>query len=210
MDYNYVGRAREEILPLLPQQCERVLELGCGSGATLAYLKRLKLSRWTAGVELHHETAAYARGQVDLVLDGNIEQIDLPFEPGSFDVILCLDVLEHLIDPWRVLRAMKGFLSPNGVIIASIPNVRHASVVLPLLLQGRWEYAESGLLDRSHLRFFTRRTAIKLFESSGYRVDQVLSTGVERGRPGWLPNLLTLTVLKPLLELQYLIRAQPA
>lgn len=208
MDYSYVGRAREEILPLWPERCERVLEVGCGTGATLAYLKRMRLCRWTPGVELHRETASYARGQVDLVLEASIEQLDLPFEPGSFDVILCLDVLEHLIDPWRVLKAMKGLLSPNGVIIASIPNVRHASVVLPLLLQGRWQYTDSGLLDRSHLRFFTRRTAIKLFETSGYRVDQVLSTGTERGRPGWLPNLLTLTLFKRLLELQYLIRAQ--
>ena len=210
MNYNYVGRIRDEILPLWPEQCARVLEIGCGAGATLAYLKRMELCSWTAGIELHHETASHARSQVDLLLEGNIEQLDLPFEPGSFDVVLCLDVLEHLIDPWQVLKTIKGLLTQKGVIIASIPNIRHASIVLPLLLQGRWEYSESGLLDRTHLRFFTRSTSIKLFESSGYRVDHVLSTGTERGRPGWLPNLLTLSMFKPLLELQYLIRAQPA
>jgi len=210
MDYSYVGRIRDEILPLWPGPCERVLEFGCGAGATLAYLKRTGLCRWTAGIELHPEAATRARGQVDLVLEGSIEQLDLPFEPGSFDVILCLDVLEHLVDPWRVLTAVKELLAPNGVVIASIPNIRHASVVLPLLLRGRWDYADAGLLDRTHLRFFTRRTALELFVSTGYRVERVLSTGTERGRPGWLPNLLTLTLFKPFLELQYLIRAQPA
>jgi SAM-dependent methyltransferase len=208
MDYSYIGRVRSEILPLWPGQCDRVLEIGCGAGMTLAYLKRSGLCRWTAGVELHRDAAARAREQIDLLLEASIEQLELPFDPNSFNVILCLDVLEHLADPWRVLTVLKRLLAPNGVIIASIPNVRHASVVLPLLLQGRWDYADTGLLDRTHLRFFTRRTAIELFESTGYHVDRVLPTGTERGRPGWLPNLLTLTLFKPLLELQYLIRAQ--
>lgn len=210
MDYNYVGRTRNEILPLWPGQCNRVLEIGCGAGATLAYLKHAGLCHWTGGVELHPEAAARARKQVDLLVEGSIERADLPIESGSIDVILCLDVLEHLVDPWHVLTAIQHLLAPGGVIIASIPNVRHASVALPLLFRGRWDYTDSGLLDRTHLRFFTRRTALELFQSTGYSVTRVLSTGTERGRAGWLPNLLTLTLFKPLLELQYLIRAQPA
>lgn len=203
----YFSNVRREILPLLPSRAARILELGCGRGDTLAYLKREGRCDWAGGVELFPDAAAVARTRLDWLLEGDIEQLEIGLEPGSLDLVLCLDVLEHLVDPWRMLRRLTALLRPGGAVVASIPNVRHARVVLPLLLWGSFRYANQGLLDRTHLRFFTRGSAIELIESGGLRVDAVHETGFEAGTRARLFDALTLSRLRPLLTLQYLLRA---
>jgi len=193
------------VLAWLPPAPARVLEVGCGGGDTLAYLQATGRCDRTAGVELVAEAAETARGRLDDVYEGNIEHLDLPIAPASLDVVLCLDVLEHLIDPWRTATRLAGLLAPGGVLIASIPNVRHFRVVLPLLVRGRWDYAESGLMDRTHLRFFTQRTATQLLRQAGLRVDAVRGSGLESPRKR-VAIALSAGLLEPLLVFQYLIR----
>jgi hypothetical protein len=109
---------------------------------------------------------------------------DLPAtEP--FDCIVFNDVLEHMIDPWSVLATTRSLLSARGVVVASIPNIRHVSVLLPLLVRGRWSYMEWGVLDRTHLRFFTRRSMISMFEGAGYRVTHIEPHWISGERFGW-------------------------
>jgi SAM-dependent methyltransferase len=203
----YFANVRQEILPLLPSYSDRIFELGCGSGGTLAFLKSLGRCEWCGGIEIFPEAAETAKGKLDLVLVGSAETSDLPFEKRSLDVILCLDVLEHLIDPWAVVHRMHEYLKPGGVLICSIPNVRNIRVVLPLLLLGKWEYSKEGILDKTHLRFFTKRSAVELVGCSGLSIDKVLSTGLEKGRKGRFYNRLTFGLLRPFFEFQYLIRA---
>jgi SAM-dependent methyltransferase len=205
-DQSYFGNVRSEILPLIPKKSDRIFEVGCGSGDTLAYLKSTGVCSWAGGIELFHDAAELARNKIDFVMEGNIENIDLPFQEEKFDVILCLDVLEHLIDPWEAVRRLHLLLKPGGSLICSIPNVRHVSVVGPLLF-GRWEYAKEGILDKTHLRFFTKNTAIKLVSNPGLNIDMVASTGLEKGRRGVFWNILTLGIFKHFFEFQYLIRA---
>jgi len=205
---DYFDNVRNDILSLLPRKINRLLEVGCGSGNTLNYIKNNYRCDWTCGVELFHKAAAMARSKVDLVIEGDIENLDLPIEPATLDVILCLDVLEHLIDPWEVISKLEIFLKPGGVLITSIPNVRRFSIVLPLIFQGKWEYANEGILDRTHLRFFTQSTAIKLVESSGLKIDMIKETGFERGSKTRVANLATLAIFKHFLAAEYLIRAQ--
>ncbi|MFO1186414.1 MAG: methyltransferase domain-containing protein [Alphaproteobacteria bacterium] len=127
---------------------------------------------------------------------------------GPFDCILCLDVLEHLVDPWRVVGALHGQLAPGGVIVASIPNVQHHSVVRALMTGG-WRYdPEGGLLDETHLRFFTRSTAIELMTSSGLRLDAVDWTGLGPGGKSGLIDRMTFGTLRGFLVYQYLIRVK--
>jgi SAM-dependent methyltransferase len=203
----YFDRVRAEILPLLPSGCvDRVLEVGCGSGDTLAYLRDGDRCRWTCGVELFPDAAEIARGRLDEVYEGNIEQLELPIAPGSIDVVLCLDVLEHLVDPWTTAARLAKLLKPRGVLIASIPNVRHFRVVLPLLFRGRWEYGEFGLMDRTHLRFFTEQSARQLLRQAGLRVDDVRKSGLESLHKR-AAVALSAGLLEPLLVFQYLIRA---
>jgi SAM-dependent methyltransferase len=204
---DYFGNVRREILPLLPASSARVLELGCGRGDTLAYLKREGRCAWAGGVELFPAAAAVARERLDWLLEGDAERLDISLEPESLDLVLCLDVLEHLVDPWAMLRRLVALLRPGGAVVASIPNVRHMHVVLPLLFRGRFEYADEGLLDRTHLRFFTRRSAVDLLEGAGLRVDLVRDTGLEPGTRSRVIDALTLSTFRPLFTVQYLLRA---
>jgi SAM-dependent methyltransferase len=202
----YFDRVRAEILPLFPGgSVDRVLEVGCGSGDTLAYLQTNGRCRWTCGVELFPEAAEIARGRLDETYEGNIEQIDLPIAPASVDVVLCLDVLEHLVDPWTTASRLARLLKPGGVLIASIPNVRHFRVVLPLLFRGRWEYGPFGLMDRTHLRFFTEQSATQLLRQAGLRVDAVHKSGLDSLHKR-AAVMLSAGLLEPLLVFQYLIR----
>ncbi len=113
-------------------------------------------------------------------------------------MILALDVLEHLVDPWTVVAKLDRLLRPGGVLVASIPNVRHHSVVVPLLFKGGWRYLPMGPLDRTHLRFFTRSTAIELVETSGMRVDKIDAVMSARSR---VVSRLTLSIARPFLEI---------
>lgn len=203
----YFNLVRQEILPLLPEKCDTVFEVGCGAGNTLAFLKSSGRCRRAGGLELFHDAADIARKRIDVVLEGSVETLDLPFEEQSMDVILCLDVLEHLVDPWKVVHRLHALLKPGGVMICSIPNIRYFRVLLPLLLRGRWEYTDSGILDKTHLRFFTRKSAIELVTCSGLRVDRIATTGLEKERGDRRWYVLTLGLLKPLFVWQYLIRA---
>jgi 2-polyprenyl-3-methyl-5-hydroxy-6-metoxy-1,4-benzoquinol methylase len=203
---DYFGHARTEVVPLLPAgRADRILDVGCGRGDTLAYLHANGRCRWTCGVELFPAAAEVARSRLDDVYAGNIEQLDLPILPASLDVVLCLDVLEHLIDPWTTAKRLAALLKPGGVLIASIPNVRHFRVVLPLLFRGRWKYADFGLMDRTHLRFFTKGSAIELMEEAGLRVDTVGQSGMEAAHKRAMVAL-SFGALEPLFAFQYLLR----
>lgn len=168
----YYSHTRKEVAPLIPKKVNRLLEIGCGSGATIAYLKQQNLCAWAAGVEIVPEAAEIAKQTVDIVWQENIETFAPPLDPQSLDVILCLDVLEHLVDPWAVVKKLTPLLSERGVIIASIPNIQHYTV-LKGLIKGKFEYEEAGILDKTHLRFFTRQSAIALMTSSGLVLDAV-------------------------------------
>lgn len=169
----YFGQPRTDIEDLLPDNTSRILEIGCGAGATMRWLRGLRRVDHATGVELVPEVARAAASAFDEVTVGNIESIDLQLPPNTFDMIIALDVLEHLVDPWRIVSFLNDTLKPGGVMIASIPNIAHYSVSLPLVLRGRWNYKIDGLLDRTHLRFFVAQTAIDLMTSSGFAVEQV-------------------------------------
>jgi 2-polyprenyl-3-methyl-5-hydroxy-6-metoxy-1,4-benzoquinol methylase len=199
---DYFTQVRTNIKPLLPSQIGRCLEIGCGQGKTLEWIHTMTGAS-VFGVELVESEACKARLVAEVVV-GNIELIQLPFPERSFDVILTLDVLEHLQHPWTSVRKLHQFLRPGGCLIASIPNVRHIAVLAPLLIAGRWTYTDHGLLDRTHLRFFTKRSAIELMECSGLKVDKVKTF---RGRKSTAFNIATLGLLRPFFDFQYLIRA---
>jgi SAM-dependent methyltransferase len=159
----------------------RVLEFGCASGYMSETL-RDRLDASIVGVELDAEAAQLAAVHAERVLVGDAEELDLEAELGGerFDAILFADVLEHLRDPAALLRRVRQFVAEGGVVIASVPNIAHASVRLALL-SGSFRYREEGLLDVGHLRFFTREGIQDLFESSGYLITQWLRRRLEVG-----------------------------
>jgi SAM-dependent methyltransferase len=204
---SYFSAERPELLVLVPPGRRNVLDCGCGHGRLGAALKARDACR-VVGIERNARAAAEARTRLDAVY---VQDAGAPLPESGFDCILYGDVLEHLADPWAAVRAHAAALVPGGWVVASVPNVRHFSVAWTLYARGRWAYAPSGILDRTHLRFFTRRDARALLEQAGLRVDAVAAN-----REPW--NLKTLLVRATLgllvadcLVVQWLLRArQPA
>ncbi|MBE7158984.1 MAG: class I SAM-dependent methyltransferase, partial [Rhodospirillales bacterium] len=166
---DYFGMERSEIFPLLPAVCHDVLEIGCGNGGTMAWLRTKRDLHRAVGMELMPEQAVEARHSFDEVITGNIEQQELP--TGRFHLILALDVLEHLVDPWGMIQRLHKVLRPGGSLLVSLPHVGHYSVALRLMLLNHWTYQSDGLLDRTHLRFFTRKSAVELVTCSGLHLS---------------------------------------
>jgi SAM-dependent methyltransferase len=161
------GSTHNLVLDLV-ERGSRVLEFGCSTGYISKAL-RDRLGATIVGVELNAEAAELAQVHLERVLVGDAEELDLEAELGGerFDAILFGDVLEHLRDPAALLRRVRPLLAEGGTVVASIPNIAHASVRLALL-GGSWRYREQGLLDETHLRFFTRAGVEDLFEGAGY------------------------------------------
>lgn len=144
----------------------KILEVGCACGATLLKIKNLLPKAKLYGVELDQNTSRISNC-IAKVKNSNIETEELGYDYEYFDLIILPDVLEHLVDPWTTLTNMKRYLKKNGQIIASIPNVMHISVV-ESLLSGSWTYQSAGILDKTHLRFFTLSGIQDLFKKVGF------------------------------------------
>lgn len=155
----------------------RVLELGCSTGAFGAQLKARYPGASVVGVEAGRESAAVASSRIDRVIAARIEELDpaaCGFSPGEFDTLVAADVLEHLVNPWKALVRIKPFLAPGAQVIASIPNVRNAILMAALAVNGRWQYRERGLLDITHVRFFTLEEIKRMLAETGYRYEHHL------------------------------------
>jgi len=170
----YYRNIRYDLLSLVPDKASFVLEVGCAAGMTGNELKK-KPGVFVAGIELNPKAAAEASKVLDDVVEGNIEFIDLPYEENSFDCILFADILEHLVDPLAVLKKTRKLLKCDGTVVASLPNVQYLGLIHHLI-EGNWTYQDEGILDRTHLRFFTYREIEKLFDDAGYEICQVDET----------------------------------
>lgn len=170
----YYGNERPEVVQLVPAEGARILDVGCAGGAMGRALKQ-RGAREVVGIEVVPEVAAAARQHLDTVHVLDVQQAPLPYPDGHFDVITCADVLEHLVDPGQVLRQLRRYLRDDGLLVCSIPNVRHESVALRLLVEGRWRYEDYGILDRTHLRFYTLTEIRLLMREAGFSVQDPVS-----------------------------------
>lgn len=205
----YFGWGRSEMLPFIPAGLTSLLDVGCASGAFGAMLKS-RMAVQVTGIEPHYESALAARTKLDHVVHGGAEVAAAQLSGQLFDCITFNDVLEHLVDPWETLRQVRHLLRPGGVVVASIPNVRHLSVSRDYLIDGKWEYQSEGVLDRTHLRFFTRSSMRDLFATSGYEVTR--QEGINRCGLTWKLRLLSLVfrdTLEDMRFLQYVCVARP-
>jgi methionine biosynthesis protein MetW len=218
-DDSYFEFDRPEIRGLVPTQARRVLDVGCGAGALGAALREERGIE-VMGLELSADAAARARERLDAVIVADLDALDdLPFERGSFDAMVFGDVLEHLRDPHRLLRTLRPWLADDGALVCSIPNVGHWSVVLPLLLQDRWPYEDAGLLDRTHVHFFTLTEAELMLRECGFTLQSAATTTLAQSPPPTVDHLTrflaALGADEPLARqrltaYQYLLVARPA
>ncbi len=209
----YFTNVRQDLIELLPPGTGlRVLEVGAGGGDTLIAMKQQNRAAEVVGVELFELPGSNQRHElIDAMWFGDIEreEFGLPFD--HFDAIVCGDVLEHLVDPWRVIEKLIAYLKPGGYFIVSVPNFREFATIFRVVMRNDFAYnPQGGVLDKTHLRFFCKRNAIELLTTPRLRVKRVYSnldfptTSVRRQRF----NNLTLGAFSDWLTVQHLVVAE--
>jgi 2-polyprenyl-3-methyl-5-hydroxy-6-metoxy-1,4-benzoquinol methylase len=170
------------MLEFVPLSAKCVLELGCGEGVFASTVKKRQGAEvW--GLEVDSQAAALASSRLDRVILGDASETIESVPSGRFDCIVANDILEHLVSPDRILRDIRRCFSPEGVLVASIPNIRYFDTLYELLVDRDFRYRGTGILDRTHLRFFTKKSICRLFDETEY--DVVRIRGINSGLATW-------------------------
>ena len=199
-DIGYYQNERPEMLKYIPAGAEKILEIGCGTGAFCKQLKDLGKEVWA--IEINSDAAEKAKEICDKVIVGDFNETYRQLPQSYFDCIFFNDVLEHLYNPWDVLCSVKSLLSENGVVIASIPNFRYISnLITEILFDGDFRYKpEGGILDDTHIRFFTSKSMRWMFKEQGY--DILIHEGI-RPSKSWKEKLFILLTFGLLRDIRY-------
>jgi 2-polyprenyl-3-methyl-5-hydroxy-6-metoxy-1,4-benzoquinol methylase len=203
----YFTRPRRDLMGFLPAASGlKILEIGAGGGDTLIELKQTGKASEVAGIELFSLEGTYQNDPlIDRFIIGNIEEIQPDLKIGCYDAILFGDVLEHLIDPWSVVKKVSPFLKVGGLMIASIPNVRSRQAFKKIFLQGDFGYASEGLFDKTHYRWFCKKNMIELLTPESFELVSVTSNlELKKGSGTRILNRLTGRVMEEFLTVQFI------
>lgn len=172
----YYSHLRKDILPYIPTiPGARLLDMGCSAGNTLCYLKEAKIITEGVGVDFMEIPGSnQSNPLIDRFIAADIQQQNLGLPKNYFDILLCADVLEHLQDPWTSLDYLKTFVKPNGLLIVSIPNIREFRAAWKIFGKGDFAYAPSGVLDKTHMRFFCKKNIEDLVTGAGFKIETSL------------------------------------
>jgi 2-polyprenyl-3-methyl-5-hydroxy-6-metoxy-1,4-benzoquinol methylase len=192
----YFANERPEVAALLPSGARHVIEVGCGEGRFAGHL-RGRESYW--GVE-PSVAAERARERLDTVLRGTWDEVEAQIPARHFDLAVCNDVIEHMPEPEQFLASLKTKLVPGAVVVGSVPNVRYLPHLAELLWQRDWRYTDVGILDRTHLRFFTQTSLERLFTGQGFGIERLTGLNDVLALAPW-PAKIRFGLMQRLLEL---------
>ncbi|MCX6231086.1 MAG: class I SAM-dependent methyltransferase [Bacteroidetes bacterium] len=170
---DYFKNKREEMLEYVPLTARKILDVGCGEGIFINQIKeRQEIEAW--GVEINKSIAEKAKDSFNNLYNSSVEEAITLLPKKYFDCIVFNDVLEHTVNPLEILKDIKGNLADDGCIVASIPNVRFLPNLYHIIIHKDWKYDEKGgILDDTHLRFFTKKSIVRLFDDAGYVVEKI-------------------------------------
>lgn len=204
---DYFVADRGEILDFLGRQgvsVETTLDIGCSSGRLGAEYVNRSITRQCDGIEPNQEAAQRARANLRQVWCGTMEAVRDAVPWAQYDLVSLADVLEHLPDPWDALRFLHRHTSSGCRLMLSVPNIRHYKVLMPLIFNGEFRYVDRGIMDRTHLHFFTRSSLCEMLAESGWKVGDVGAHMKSRYRRWYYPTNL----IEPFVAVQYMLIAE--
>jgi 2-polyprenyl-3-methyl-5-hydroxy-6-metoxy-1,4-benzoquinol methylase len=203
---NYYSRQRAWPRHFNIRKNIKVLDVGCGTGVLGSFFKHEYDAKVT-GIEILEDCAKVARKTLDQVYCDNIEETDVLSNLSGFDYVVFSDSLEHLIDPEKTLiNTQKVLKNEESSILVSVPNVRNFRVLVPLIFKGDWKYEDEGLLDKTHLRFFTRKSFLRALDDAGYKVTKIVVELPLKSVSGLL-NVATFGFFEGFLTSHYYVQA---
>lgn len=212
---SYFSNIRHDLLALLSESDKnlKVMEIGAAYGETLYYIKSKGIASEVVGVDIFEDKKNKENYKnIDRFIFGNIENIDFPEYYNYFDLILFPDVLEHLIEPKNALSKAHKYLKSDGIIIVSMPNIRHYSAIKKIFIKGDFSYEESGIFDTTHLRFYCRKNIKELLESSGFKT--IIEQGSIKNYRGnsitKIINKITFGIFEEFFSYQYFFKSKKA
>jgi methionine biosynthesis protein MetW len=204
----YYDGPRKDMLKYIPQDTKTSLEIGCGSGEFSSLLKQ-QFNAETWAIEINEEVARKAATKLDNVVIGDATESLNKMPDSRFDCVILFDVLEHMNDPESLLSALKTKLTVNGVVIASIPNIRYYRIFMQLVIHGNWDYKNQGVLDRTHLRFYTYKSIVKMFDKLGFEILRMEGIHPTSSRTYKILNIILLNSIADLRYKQFTVVARP-
>jgi 2-polyprenyl-3-methyl-5-hydroxy-6-metoxy-1,4-benzoquinol methylase len=204
----YYENKREDMLKYLPQGIKTSLEFGCGCGGFSALVKD-KFNAETWAVEINEEAAHEASKKLYKIINSDAATSLDNIPDNYFDCVILFDILEHLLDPFSLLGALKTKLTDKGVIIASIPNIRYYRTLFDLVVKGNWDYKDHGILDKTHLRFFTYKSIVKMFNLLGFQILLIEGIHPTSSRTFKILNMILLNFLADVKYKHFAIVVRP-
>jgi 2-polyprenyl-3-methyl-5-hydroxy-6-metoxy-1,4-benzoquinol methylase len=211
----YFLNIRRDLVSFIPQNPDnRILEIGAGGGDTLVHIKKAGLAREVMGIELFEMPGTQQKNpSIDKFVVGNIETMSIEAPLNYFDVILCGDVLEHLINPWVVGDKLIPHLKVNGLFVISVPNFREMLNLYTIFFRADFRYESEGIRDKTHLRFFCRKNILELVSRPNLQVVEHCPSFTKTVKGQWqykrkIINKFTFGVFKDLFAAQYLVVAK--
>ena len=203
----YYEGERPEMLKFVPDTVKKTIEFGCGDGNFSASIKQTyKTESW--GVDMDPTAIENANQVLDKVLLGEAMKVLQDLPNNYFDCVVCNDFLEHIPNPGEFIMALRPFLKDSAVLVCSLPNVRHWKNLKELIFDKDWRYRDAGILDNTHLRFFTKKSMIRLMTDSGLTVEKMHGISPARSLRFIIPNILAFKVHDDMKYLQFAIRAR--